>query len=139
MTAAKKPTIEERRARHRERYGYEVVERAGGRSHLVWEPPHDFENPMGLVHGGAVAVIIDDTAGMAVGSTLKERRALPTASLRIDFLKGIRPGVRYDCRGKVVRAGKRLAISDAEIFSPDGELMVRGTATYAIDPADQPL
>lgn len=139
MSATKRLSTEERRARHRERYGYTVVERAGGKSHLVWDPPDEFVNPLGLIHGGAVAVIVDDTAGMAVGSTLTERRALPTASLHIDFLKGIKPGVRYDCRGKVVRAGRRLAISDAEIYSPDGELMVRGTATYAIDRADQPL
>jgi uncharacterized protein (TIGR00369 family) len=116
--------------------GYRVVDMSAGRSVVTWTPGDNIGNPMGFVHGGFVGVMIDDVAGMALSSILVDWRPYPTASLHVDFLRGIKVGDTVDCRGTVIRAGRKLSVADTTITSADGELLARGTCMFAVDLSD---
>lgn len=132
------PWGELRSNRHR-LLGYRVTEMGGGRSRLEWTPGEDLSNPLGFVHGGFVAAIVDDTCGTAVMSLLSDWRPFPTASLRVEFLKGLKIGQSFVCRGQVLRAGRSMTFADAMIRNQEGMLLARGTCTFAMDLSDTDL
>jgi uncharacterized protein (TIGR00369 family) len=119
--------------------GYAVKELEGGRARLEWRPTAELTNPVGMVQGGFVAALVDDSCGCAVQSLLPSFRPFPTANLRIDFLRGIAVGGLYFCEGMVVRVGRRITVADCLIRDPDDQLMARGTCTFAVDMADSGL
>jgi uncharacterized protein (TIGR00369 family) len=114
--------------------GYHVVDLKDGTSLLEWTPPEHLSNPLGIVHGGFVGVIVDDTCGTALVSTLSALQGFPTVSMQIDFMRGIPVGVMSRCEGRVLRKGRRLAVVDATITGPDEKLLTRGTCTFALGP-----
>jgi uncharacterized protein (TIGR00369 family) len=134
-----RPLPDDLRGLRHDLMGYDVVEAADGRSLLEWTPGQVLSNPVGFVHGGMVGVMVDDACGVAVGSILSDWRPFPTASLHVDFLRGIRVGHAYACRGVLVRAGRRLTVADATIHDGDGTLMARGTCHFALDLSDTDL
>lgn len=113
--------------------GYQIVTMKGGRSEVTWTPGKNLSNPIGVVHGGFVGLIIDDICGMAIASILPDFRPFPTASMHIDFIRGIPIGEAVTCRGVVVRAGRRITVADATISHEGGRLLARGTGTFALD------
>jgi uncharacterized protein (TIGR00369 family) len=119
--------------------GYRVTEMGEGRSRVDWTPGEDLSNPLGFVHGGFVAAMIDDTCGTAVASMLSDWRPFPTASLRVEFLKGLRIGESFVCRGHVLRAGRSMTFADTMIRNREGMLLARGTCTFALDLSDTDL
>jgi uncharacterized protein (TIGR00369 family) len=119
--------------------GYRVTEWSGGRCRLEWTPGEELGNPMGFVHGGFVAAIVDDTCGTAVMSMLSDWRTFPTASLRVEFLKGLKMGQSFVCSGQVLRAGRSMTFADALIRDREGRLLARGTCTFALDLSDTDL
>ena len=133
MRAEREPDWEKLRNGRSTLLGYRMVEMGEGRSVVSWTPQANVGNPMGFVHGGFVGVLVDDIAGMAVSSMLPDWRAFPTASLHVDFLRGIRVGDTVSCRGVVVRAGRRLTVADTTIHDRDGPLLARGTCMFAVD------
>ena len=133
MRAEREPDWEKLRNGRSTLLGYRMVEMGEGRSVVSWTPQANVGNPMGFVHGGFVGVLVDDIAGMAVSSMLPDWRAFPTASLHVDFLRGIRVGDTVSCRGVVVRTGRRLTVADTTIHDRDGQLLARGTCMFAVD------
>jgi uncharacterized protein (TIGR00369 family) len=116
--------------------GYTVTKYADGRSLLEWEPGEALSNPVGMVHGGFVAGIVDDACGTALQSLLPVFRPFPTANMRIDFLRGIAIGGTYRCEGVVLRVGRRMSVVDCLIHDDAGQLLARGTCTFAVDMSD---
>jgi uncharacterized protein (TIGR00369 family) len=139
MRAEKPPDWEKLRNGRSSLLGYRMVEMGAGRSAVTWTPGDNVGNPMGFVHGGFVGVMVDDIAGMALSSMLTDWRPFPTASLHVDFLRGIRVGDTVDCRGVVVRAGRRLTVADTTVHDADGQLLARGTCMFAVDLSDTEL
>jgi len=70
---------------------------------------------------------------MAFASLLTEFRAFPTISMQLEFHRPIQIGETVECRGTVVRIGRRFVVADTVVTSADGKLRARGTATFAID------
>jgi len=134
MRAEREPDWEKLRNGRSTLLGYRMVEMGEGRSVVSWTPQANVGNPMGFVHGGFVGVLVDD-----VSSMLPDWRVFPTASLHVDFLRGIRVGDTVDCRGVVVRAGRRLSVADTTIHDRDGQLLARGTCMFAVDLSDTDL
>lgn len=113
--------------------GYRVVESGAGRSRVAWTPTPACANPVGQVHGGFLGIIVDDVCGMAFSSLLSEFRLFPTASMQIEFHRPILVGETVECRGAVVRAGRRFVVCDATVVGSEGKLRARGTATFVSD------
>jgi uncharacterized protein (TIGR00369 family) len=113
--------------------GYRARESGAGRSRVEWTPTPECANPVGQVHGGFLGVIVDDVCGMAFASLLTEFLLFPTQSMQIEFHRPILIGETVECRGTVVRVGRRFVVVDAVVVGPEGKLRARGTATFATD------
>jgi uncharacterized protein (TIGR00369 family) len=127
------PSLEDLRGNRTSLLGYRVVEAGGGRSHIEWTPKPECSNPVGQVHGGYLGLIVDDVCGIAFTSLIAEFIVFPTMSMHIEFHRPLMIGEPVDCRGTVVRIGRRFIVADAVITGRDGKLRARGTATFAAD------
>src|SRR5688572_12766049 len=95
-----------------------------------------FTNPGGTVQGGFLAAMLDDTQGPALfGHTHGEAYA-PTIDFTISFLKEARPG-EFVAKGRVVRLGKTIAFTEAELFDETGDLVARATFSNRVMRGDK--
>lgn len=104
-----------------------------GRSEVRWTPAPDWGNPVGNVHGGYVAKLVDDVAGMALLSIIGT--GAPTVNLSVDYLHAMPLGRTYTARGEVARAGKAIAIVDVHVYDADELLVARGKCIFQLPSA----
>jgi uncharacterized protein (TIGR00369 family) len=90
-----------------------------------------FLNPAGVVQGGFLAAMLDDTMGPALVSGLEPGDFAPTTDLHVQFLRPARAG-RLIGRGRVVRRGRDVAFLAGELVGEDGAVVAVGTATAQI-------
>ena len=104
--------------------GHAVFQGAPGKGHL---------NPMGTVHGGWFATLLDSALGCAVHSLMPAGRAYTTAELSVNIVKAIGPKVqRVRAIGEVVHCGRQLATAQARLEGPDGTLYAHATTTCLV-------
>jgi uncharacterized protein (TIGR00369 family) len=94
-----------------------------------------FLNPVGVIQGGLLAAMLDDTMGPALVATLGRGQFAPTADLHVQFLRPARPG-RLTGRGRIVRRGKDLAFLAGELYDEFGQVVATATATAQIRAVD---
>jgi molybdopterin converting factor subunit 1 len=101
--------------------------------HMRWEfRASDFMlNPAGLVQGGFVTAMLDETMGTAAMAQLGAGRTVPTLELKVSFLRPTRPG-RLVCDGRVVQMGKSVAFLEARLEDDEGNLVATATATARV-------
>jgi uncharacterized protein (TIGR00369 family) len=113
--------------------GFRLAQVAEGKVTFVCEPGEYLYNPIGSVHGGVAATLIDSATGCAIHTTLPAGVPYTTVNLSVDYLKGISDkSGPLTCTGTVVRAGARIAVADAEVTGADGTVYARGSATCLI-------
>jgi uncharacterized protein (TIGR00369 family) len=87
-------------------------------------------NPMGGVHGGWFATLLDSALGCAVHTRMPVGRGYTTAELGVNYVRALSPGVgRVRAEGRVVHCGKQLATAEARLVGPDGALYAHATTT----------
>lgn len=86
----------------------------------------------GILHGGAVATLLDSLCGLAGATVVEGTHDLVTAQLNINFIRPAVPGEILTGHGRVEHRGKRTIVCRGEIHRPDGELLAMGTATMMI-------
>ena len=92
------------------------IESAGGRSRVEWTPTPAAGQPRRARCTAAIlGLIVDDVCGMAFASLLTEFRAFPTMSMQLEFHRPIQIGETVECRGTVVRVGRRFVVVDAVV------------------------
>lgn len=102
-------------------------------------PGHQHGNPIGLVHGGFAATLLDSCMSCAVHTLLAADETYVTTDLHISFIKAIMPGKgRVTARGEVTSRGRRLATARGTLVDAEGRLLASGSATCMIMPAKQP-
>lgn len=84
----------------------------------------DMTNPMGTLHGGAVAAMMDDTVGMMVYGLGREF-GYTSVNLNCDFLSAARVGEVLTCHAKVIRAGRNVIHCEAHVSNPEGKLIAK--------------
>ncbi len=90
-------------------------------------------NPMGGVHGGWFATMLDSALGCAVHTLMPAGRGYTTAELSVNYVRGLSPQVgRVRAEGKVIHCGKQLATAEARLFGPDGTLFAHATTTCLV-------
>jgi uncharacterized protein (TIGR00369 family) len=90
-------------------------------------------NPMGGVHGGWFATLLDSALGCAVHTLMPAGRGYTTAELGVNFVRGLSPRVgRVRAEGKVIHCGRQLATAEARLFGPDGTLFAHATTTCLV-------
>ncbi|HZD23238.1 MAG TPA: PaaI family thioesterase, partial [Acidimicrobiia bacterium] len=84
----------------------------------------------GFAHAGVVATLADHTAGAAASTALRDGQSVLTAEFDIHLLRPA-AGDRLTCRGEIVKSGKTLIVTQADVWS-DGQLCARYTGTMAV-------
>jgi uncharacterized protein (TIGR00369 family) len=116
--------------------GFELVEVADGRAVFAVEPGDQHYNPIGVVHGGLAATLIDSATGCAVHTTLPAGTGYTTTDVQVRFVRPItRDSGRIECVGEVVHRGRTLATAEARLTAGD-RLLAHGTASLLILPPD---
>ncbi|MBP2047610.1 uncharacterized protein (TIGR00369 family) [Streptomyces griseochromogenes] len=114
--------------------GFRLVAAECGRAVFEGEPAEHLLNPMGTVHGGFLATLLDSALGSAVMSTLPVGRAYTTIQLGVHMVRPVfmdTPTLR--CEGTVVHAGRTTATAEARVVgTADGKLYAHATTTCAI-------
>jgi uncharacterized protein (TIGR00369 family) len=112
----------------------EIVELEEGRAVFAGEPGEEHYNPIGVVHGGYAATILDSALGCAVHTTLAAGVGYTSLGLEVKYLRPIsRDTGRVLCEGTVVHRGRRQATAEARLTAEDtGKLLATGTSTLMI-------
>jgi len=83
----------------------------------------------GVVHGGAIASLIDTATAFAIISLLSRGEKVTTVDLTVSYLRPLTEG-RITATARVVRSGRRLFVVSAEVFDNDGKLTTTALSTY---------
>jgi uncharacterized protein (TIGR00369 family) len=86
-------------------------------------------NPMGGVHGGFAATVLDSVTGCAVHTALEAGAGYGTIDLNVKMLKPVPLGVEVLAEGRVLHISKNIGVSEGTIRTPDGVLLAHATAT----------
>jgi uncharacterized protein (TIGR00369 family) len=112
---------------------YLLVEVGPGRAVFQGTPGPAFYNPMGGIHGGWYATLLDSALGCAVHTLMPAGRGYTTTQLNLHLVRGIGPQVkRVRAEGQVVHCGRQVATAEARLVGPDGTLFAHGTTTCAL-------
>lgn len=113
--------------------GWELVEvePEQGTITVAFDAGEHFLNPAGVIQGGFLAAMLDDTLGPALVATLPEGQFAPTLDLHVQFLRPARPG-RLTGHGRVVHRGREVCFLSGELTDPDGRTIAVATATARI-------
>jgi uncharacterized protein (TIGR00369 family) len=112
---------------------FQLVEIGEGRAVFQGRPGPAHANPMGGVHGGWYATLLDSALGCAVHTLMPAGRAYTTAELGVNLVRAIGPKVqRVRAEGRVLHCGRQLATAEARLVGPDGTLYAHGTTTCLV-------
>jgi uncharacterized protein (TIGR00369 family) len=99
-----------------------------GTIEMAFNPNASMLNPAGVVQGGIVAAMLDDTMGPALIS-LTGGKVMPSSiDLNVSFIRPVKPG-RVIAKGRVVNRGRSIVFLEAELFDSDGRLLARSTSS----------
>jgi uncharacterized protein (TIGR00369 family) len=91
--------------------------------HLEFLTRPEQANPAGIVHGGVIASIIDETIG-ALMVYASEPHFRASLNLNVDFISSCRPGDTLLCKAKLTKSGKTLSHATAEIIRVDDQRLI---------------
>lgn len=115
---------------------FSLTEVGEGRAVFRGVPNDNHLNPLGGVHGGWAATIMDSSLACCVQTTLAKGEAYTTAEFKVNLTRPITPKTgEVVCEGRVVHRGKTLAVSEATLKDSQGKLLAFGTETCSIFPA----
>ena len=96
-------------------------------------PQRKYYNPLGTVHGGWYATLLDSAVGCAIHSTLPAGRGYTTLELKVNMVRALTDAVPLvRAEGKVIHVGRQVATAEGRIVDPDGKLYAHATTTCLI-------
>ena len=97
------------------------------------KPNQRHYNPLGTVHGGWFATLLDSAVGCAVHSTLPAGRGYTTLELKLNIVRALTDAVPLvRAEGKIFHGGRQVATAEGRIVGPDGKLYAHATTTCLI-------
>jgi uncharacterized protein (TIGR00369 family) len=117
------------------RLNFALSEVSEGRAVFRGLPSERHLNPLGGVHGGWAATLLDSALACSVQTLLAKGEAYTTAEFKVNLTRPITPKTgEVVCEGKVIHKGRTLAVSEATLKDRDGKLLAFGTETCSIFP-----
>ncbi|MBP7566959.1 MAG: PaaI family thioesterase [Burkholderiaceae bacterium] len=112
---------------------FSLVEIGEGRAVFQGQPQLKHYNPLGTVHGGWYATLLDSAVGCAVHTAMPAGRAYTTAELSVNIVRAASyKSGPLRAIGTVVHAGRQLATAEGRIVGPDGKLYAHATTTCLV-------
>ena len=109
--------------------GIELDEISEGGATLGLNVRQELKQNHGVVHGGAIASLIDTAMAFAIITMLAPGERVTTVDLTVSYLRPLTKG-RITARAGVVRSGRRLLVVSADVFGDDGILASTALSTY---------
>lgn len=113
--------------------GFTLVEIEEGRAVFEGAPTADVYNPIGMVHGGYAAALLDSACGCAVHATLKPGWRYTTLELKVAYHRAmtVDTGV-VRATGTVLSGGRRAAFAEAKLTDATGRLLASATSSLLV-------
>ncbi|MET8771592.1 PaaI family thioesterase [Streptomyces sp. NPDC004658] len=106
-----------------------------GRAVFSFVPGEEHYNPIGSVHGGFFATLLDSALGCAVQTTLPAGMGYTSLDLHVKFLRPITVGTgRVRAIGTTVHGGRRTALAEARMVDAEERLLAHATSTCLLFP-----
>ena len=117
--------------------GFGAIRLVDGAVVLELEPQSFHDNPIGSMHGGVIATLLDTVTGCAVHATLPVGVTYTSLDLSVRFIRAVRPGTgTVTATGRVVHRGSRTAVAEASLVDESGRLIATATSTCLVmDPS----
>ena len=112
---------------------FDLVEVEKGRVVFEGTPSRRVYNPLGTVHGGYAATLLDSATGCAVHTMLAEGQGYTTLELKVAYHKAMTEETGpVRAEGKVVTMGRRAAFAEARLTDASGRLYATATSTLLV-------
>jgi len=119
-----------------ETLGFHLVEAETGWAAFEGLPEFRHYNPIGTVHGGFAATLLDSALGCAVVSTLLRGDTWTTLELKINYVRPLTKDTGpVRAEGRIVHRGRSVATSEGDLKDRAGKLYAHATTTCMIFPA----
>jgi uncharacterized protein (TIGR00369 family) len=111
------------------------VEWEPGRMVFQGTPALAHYNPLGSVHGGWIAALLDSCVGCAVHSTLPVGKGYTTVELKVNYVRALTADVGpVRAEGKVIYVGGQIGTAEGRLIDANGKLYAHATTTCLIFP-----
>lgn len=97
----------------------------------------DLLNPHGVLHGGAVYVMVDYSMGGATMSVLPPGDICATIEIKISYLAGVRGG-RLTCETEIIKPGRRVVFLESKVRDAADKLVAAASGSFAVIPQGAP-
>jgi uncharacterized protein (TIGR00369 family) len=112
---------------------FRIAELSEGRAVFTVTPAEFHYNPIGVVHGGVAATLLDSAMGCAVHSTLPAGVGYTTLEVKVNYVRPITVETgEVRCEAKTIYVGRRTATAEGKIIDAAGKLYAHGTTTCLI-------
>ena len=113
--------------------GFALVHVEKGRVVFEGTPTRAVYNPLGTVHGGWMATLLDSACGCVVHAGLEPGQTYTTLELKTAFHRALKAGTPVRAEGRIVQMGRRAAFSEATLTGiEDGKLYATATSTCLV-------
>ena len=116
--------------------GFRLTEAEHGRAVFKGEPRYEYYNPLGTVHAGFAATLLDSALGCAVHSTLDKGESYVTAEFKMNLVRPLtKDSGTVTAEARIVHRGRTLGTSEGYLRDAAGKLYAHATTTCIIFPA----
>jgi uncharacterized protein (TIGR00369 family) len=109
--------------------GIEIDSIEPGRALLGVEVSRDLLQLQGVVHGGAIATLIDTAVAFAIVGASEPDDRFTTVEMKVNYLAPVREG-RLTADARLIRDGRRIIVADCDVHDSKGRLVAKGLLTY---------
>jgi uncharacterized protein (TIGR00369 family) len=116
--------------------GFHLAEVSNGYARFDGVPEYRHYNPIGTVHGGFAATLLDSALGCAIFSTLAKGEAWTTLELKLNLVRPISKDTgTLLAEGRIIHRGRTVATSEGTVKDKAGKLYAHATTTCMVFPA----
>jgi acyl-coenzyme A thioesterase 13 len=108
--------------------GFRLLSFGGGKAEMECPVAGPSQNVNGFLHGGVIALLVDEAGTVALASEDRDGRPGVTTDLNVSYLSPGRPP-RVIARARSLKVGKTLGYVQVDIFGDDGKLVAQGRMT----------
>ena len=114
---------------------YSIAELEEGRAVFEGEPGEEHYNPIGVVHGGYAATLLDSAMGCAVHTTLPAGVGYTSIEIKVNYLRAVHAtSGPLTAIGRVVKPGRRVAFAEGEVLDAQGRTVATASSSLLVFP-----
>jgi uncharacterized protein (TIGR00369 family) len=113
--------------------GLSIAEVQDGRVVMRLTPAEYHYNPIGTMHGGILATLLDSVMGCAVHSTLPKGRGYTSLEIKVNYVRAVTDDSgELSAEGKIVHGGRRSAVAEGKVVDAKGRLCATASTTCLV-------